>query len=338
MPRSRKPAKLGASDHEGFRVARIALMTLHGQGLILKDYADDLRRQLAQRLGTAWEDVAFEPVYCQGILQPSMRAVWQRTLSGSQVRQQEWRTFILFGLADMVGLEARKELPGSTYEQTQLEIARKLLAARDQLGGNGPVVFLTHSLGCQMLSNYLYDAQCAPGQASAGIWRNIDAHALEIAGHPLSDDERAFLRGDTIACWVTTGCNIPVFVAADKHMRIRPIQAPNGHFHWLNLYDPDDPFSWPLQPLGAGYDTLVQDMRIKSTGCGPALTRRAEPMRPSDYWTDDDVLRVVSGALDELLAESALEVTARPGWAASAASSMRASASSVDTAPSDNHT
>jgi len=319
-------------------VARIALMTLHGQGLILKDYADDLRRHLAQRLNAAWDEVAFEPVYCQGILQPSMRAVWQRTLSGSQVRQQEWRTFILFGMADMVGLEARKEVPGSTYEQTQLEIARKLLAARDQLGGNGPVVFLTHSLGCQILSNYLYDAQCPPSRVTAGIWRDIDAHAPEIAGHPLNDDERAFLRGETITCWVSTGCTIPVFVAADNRMRIRPIQALNDHFRWLNLYDPDDPFSWPLQPLGSGYDALVRDIRIKSAGRGQALTRHAEPLRPSDYWTDDDVLRVVSGTLDELLAESMIEATAWPPmWAANATSSMRASASSVDTAPSDKH-
>lgn len=318
-------------------MARIALMTLHGQGVILKDYADDLRRHLAQRLDTAWEDVAFEPVYCQGILQPSMRAVWQRTLSGSQVRQQEWRTFLLFGLADMVGLEARKELPGSTYEQTQLEIARKLLAARDQLGGNGPVVFLTHSLGCQILSNYLYDAQCEPGDITAGIWRDIDAHAMEIAGHPLNEDERAFLRGDTIACWVTTGCNIPVFVAADNRMRIRPIQAPNGHFRWLNLYDPDDACAWPLQPLGAGYDTLVHDMRVKTTHHGDP-SRHTEPMRHADYWGDEDVLRVVSGTLDELLAESTAEAAAWPVWAPSAASSMRASASSVDTAPSDNQT
>ena len=319
-------------------MARIALMTLHGQGVILKDYADELRRHLTQRLSTAWEDVAFEPVYCQGILQPSMRAVWQRTLSGSQVRQQEWRTFLLFGMADMVGLEARKELPGSTYEQTQLEIARKLLAARDQLGGNGPVVFLTHSLGCQILSNYLYDAQRSPDSVTAGIWRDIDAHAPEIAGHQLNDDERAFLRGETIACWVTTGCNIPVFVAADNRMRIRPIQAPNEHFRWLNLYDPDDAFSWPLQPLGAGYDTLVQDMRIKSTVQGDPMARRGEPMRHANYWSDEDVLRVVSGTLDELLTDSAFEATAWPVWAQSAASSMRASASSVDTAPSDNQT
>ena len=319
-------------------MARIALMTLHGQGVILKDYADDLRRHLAKRLDKAWEDVAFEPVYCQGILQPSMRAVWQRTLNGSQVRQQEWRTFILFGLADMLGLDARKELPGSTYEQTQLEIARKLLAARDQLGGNGPVVFLTHSLGCQILSNYLYDAQRAPADVHAGIWRDIDAHAAHIAGHPLNDEERAFLRGETLSCWVTTGCNIPVFVAADHHLRIRPIRAPHAQFRWLNLYDPDDASAWPLQALGSGYETLVQDVRIKSGVHADPIAQLADPLRHADHWCEEDVLRVVSGALDELLADAADVPVSLPAWAASAVSSIRASASSVDTAPSDSQT
>jgi hypothetical protein len=159
-------------------------------------------------------------------LQSNERAVWRQTLADSKVRREQLRTFVLSGLADTIGLESRKEQAGSAYEQAQLEIARKMIAARDQLGSNGPVVFLTQSLGCQVLSNYLFDAQQPAPGVRAGIWRDIQTHAMDIAGHPLSVEEVAFLRGQTIHCWVTTGCSIPAFVAADTCMRIRPIRPP----------------------------------------------------------------------------------------------------------------
>ena len=92
-------------------------------------------------------------------------------------------------------------------------------AARDQLGANGPVVFVTQSLGCQVLSNYLYDAQRPVGQVAAGIWRDIDVHSQDIAGHALSADEIAFLRGQTVQYWVTTGCSIPAGSLAQEYLQ-----------------------------------------------------------------------------------------------------------------------
>ena len=72
-------------------------------------------------------------------------------------------------IADAAGLENRKEIRGSVYELAQGEIARILLGACTANPAM-PVVFLAHSLGCQVLSSYLYDAQkaLAGGQVQAG--------------------------------------------------------------------------------------------------------------------------------------------------------------------------
>jgi len=157
-----------------------------------------------------------------------------------------------------------------------------------------------------VLSNYLWDAQLPEGRAAAGIWRDIDAHAMAIAGHRLSDDEREFLRGTTVRRWVSTGCNIPVFVAADLHMNIQPIRAPNDDFRWLNIYDPDDALGWPLRPLGNGYEELVEDRSINAGGQGTeALSRSWNPLSHATYWADKDVLGPLAGMLRELLPRAA---------------------------------
>lgn len=72
-----------------------------------------------------------------------------------------------------------------------------------------------------------------------------------LATSSADDAVLPFLRAETCMAWVTTGCNIPLFVAAHKTMNIKPIQPPNGSptFKWLNIYDPDDVLGWPLQPL-----------------------------------------------------------------------------------------
>ncbi len=285
-------------------MAQVALLTLHGMGITLKDYADEFRHRLHARLGTARHEVVFESVYYQSILQSNERAVWRHILAGSKVRKESLRTFVLSGLADAIGLETRKERKGSAYEQAQMEIARKLLAARDRLGRNGPVVFITQSLGCQVLSNYLYDAQLPEGGACAGIWRDIDAHALEIAGHPLDAEEVSFLRGDTIQCWLTTGCSIPVFVAADTCMRIQPIRAPAAGFRWLNLYDPNDVLGWPLRPLGSGYETLVDDRAINLVLEDPTKDSEGPVYSHETYWFSEEVLRPIVGILKALLTRS----------------------------------
>jgi hypothetical protein len=179
-----------------------------------------------------------------------------------------------------------------------------MLAARDQLGANGPVVFLTQSLGCQVLSNYLYDAQLPAGRAAAGIWRDIQAHASEIAGHPLSAEEVAFLRGDTIQYWVTTGCSIPAFVAADTRMRIQPIRPPAPGFRWLNIYDPNDVLGWPLRPLGNGYEVLVDDRAVNLGMKDSGKIDDAGMYSHETYWTNDDVLAPLVAILKALLARN----------------------------------
>ena len=285
-------------------MTRVALITVHGMGETLPDYADGLMARLRTRLGPLAGQVVMRSVYYQGILHGNQRLVWDRTAATGKVRYDALRKFVLYGLGDAAGLENRKEIPGSVYEQAQGEIATALLSAHAAQPGM-PVVFVAHSLGGQVLSSYLYDAQKAAANqpVGAGIWRNIDAWAAATLGRPLTASELAFIGGGTCAGLITTGCNIPIFVAAHKEMHIIPIAPPTSLFKWINFYDPDDVLGWPLQPLSSGYRTLVEDRAINAGGgVGDFLLRSWNPLAHNTYWDDGAVQDAIAAMLRRLTA------------------------------------
>lgn len=238
-------------------------------------------------------DIAFGSVYYQKILQDNESEVWRRIEGRAPVHYERLRKFLLFGFGDAAGLENRKEFDHSAYELAQLEIARTLFGTLERFRTPAPLVLLTHSLGCQVMSNYIYDAQKAQhARVLQGIWKDIQRFAFAISGRPeLTEEELSWLRCDHCVGWITTGCNIPIFVAAHKDMDIIPIRAPNDRFKWLNLYDPDDVLGWPLQPLSSGYEKLVEDRAINAgRGLVEWILRSWNPLSHQLYWSDSDVL------------------------------------------------
>lgn len=286
-------------------MADVVLVTVHGMGETAPDYAEDLAQRLRARIGPHFErHVDLRPVYYQEILQPNEREVWRRVTGNSKVRYDELRKFLLFGFGDAAGLENRKEDSGSVYELAQIEIAKTLLDACVASGPDTPVVLLSHSLGCQVLSSYIYDAQKARSgvPVAAGVWKDIDHWSRTLQGRALTEPEKSFLACGTALGWITTGCNIPIFVAAHKEMTIIPISPPRPSFRWINIYDPDDALGWPLQPLSEGYRLLVEDRAINAgTGVINWIVKSWNPMSHASYWQDDDVLAPLASMLTQLM-------------------------------------
>ena len=289
-------------------MADVILVTVHGMGETPRDYAADLIDRLGRHIGPRFAgQVDVRTVFYQDILQPNEREVWDRVnASGaaSPVHFAYLRKFLLFGFGDAAGLETRKEEVGSVYELAQMEIAKTLFDAFHANRPDTPLILLAHSLGCQVLSNYLYDAQKARAglPVAAGVWRDIDHWSHALQGRPLTVAEKGFLRGDTALGWITTGCNIPIFVAAHKEMTIIPIAPPRTSFKWLNLYDPDDALGWPLQPLSEGYRQLVEDRAINAgRGVIDIIVRSWNPMSHEIYWKDREVIEALSGMLTQLM-------------------------------------
>lgn len=283
---------------------KTSLITIHGMGVTKPAYNAELVSSLRKKLKTQLNDVSVQSVYYQDLLQTNEAAVW--TACQDQVHYDDLRKFLLYGFADAAGLESRKEDLQSVYEMSQRKIAEAFFAGRDAMGTNGPLVIIAQSLGCQVISNYIYDAQKAikaraglpnASYPTAGMWQK-----KYVEDGSWSDEKLRFAAGSSINTIFTTGCNIPIFVAAHKQMQIVAIEKPNDDFEWHNYFDPDDVLGWPLRPLSDGYRELVQDHSINSgSGAINWILKSWNPLSHTTYWTDGDVVMNLAKRLSFLL-------------------------------------
>ena len=70
-------------------MAQVALITVHGMGETLPNYADGLMASVRARLGTVADQAVMRSVYYQKILQDNQQLVWDRTRSQSTVRYED---------------------------------------------------------------------------------------------------------------------------------------------------------------------------------------------------------------------------------------------------------
>jgi hypothetical protein len=157
------------------------------------------------------------------------------------------------------------------------------------------VLLIAQSLGCQVMSNYLWDAQKQTSRR--GVWRAPRTRR----GTPLDD----FLRLKTLRYFYTTGCNIPIFLAGFPEKDIRAVKVNSGGyaFRWKNYYDPDDVLGWPLRPLSPSYDQAVyEDVPISAGGSLLGhLAYSWNTLSHLRYWQDDEVLKPLAADLEALL-------------------------------------
>lgn len=246
---------------------KAAFITVHGMGRTERDYNRDIVNELKDRLGSLSELLHFGSVYYQDILQPNEDRVWNNV--ARRVKWNKLRKFLLFGFGDAAGLEANKEGKGTDYWLAQVAIAKELLVARTAMETSGPIVILAQSLGGQVMSCYFWDANLKTAcgvEPAIGIWKDIQEAASKIASdRALTADEINFLRGSSLRSFITTGCNIPIFVAAHAKEDILPIH-PNNNFEWHNYYDKNDVLGWPLADLSDEYKRAVIDHQINAAG------------------------------------------------------------------------
>lgn len=201
----------------------------------------------------------------------------------------EWkklRQFMLFSFSDAATLEHQSGSPTSAYVGAQERIREVMLQILTTIPGinpSTPVVLLPHSLGAQVLSNYIWDSQ-----KDSGIWEKKPLN--------LPDDQVGFLKFQTLHHIASAGCNIPLFVAGLP--AIQPIALPHPEFTWDNYYDPDDVLGWPLKPLSDEYaDRVRKDIRMNSGGFVTSWT----PFSHNNYWKDRDFLNPVAAMIKSLI-------------------------------------
>lgn len=255
---------------------KFGILVLHGMGETPEDYDKHLKSNLERELGPVWDEAAYVRTYYQPGIQKLQDKVWERMTDRHQLDWSKLRRFFLFSFSDAATLEHRSYTLDGPYRQTHETILNALKFLRAELvDAKAPVILIAQSLGGEVISNYIWDAD-----AEKGIWTEDD-----LKPGALDPDERDFLRLKTKKLILTTGCNIPLFVSG--FAQIEAIQKPADTFRWFNYYDRDDPLGWPLKPLSDSYEAVVDaDVEVNSGG----FLTSWNPMSHSDYWKDREVI------------------------------------------------
>jgi len=266
----------------------VILISVHGMGDTPDDFDAGFKDAIARRLGPAdWSRVYYDRVYYQGVLQDNQEAVFAQMKARSEIDWIKLRKFLLFGFSDAAGLERRAQDAGSPYEQTQQIILDTLDRCFDFVGDALPVVIVAHSLGCQVVSNYLWDAQRTA--ASQGVFAGGGPTDV-----PSGSKKDKFRRLRSLRYLYTTGCNIPIFVAGLAQNKIKAPKTATGGYSilWKNFYDEDDVLGWPMKPLSSEHRRAVyRDIQVNANGgLLGTLAGSWNPLSHSAYWTDGDVL------------------------------------------------
>jgi len=267
---------------------KLAVLIIHGMGIEEPDFADGLIAELQSRLeghGKNASEVAFATVFWGDVTQPAQDAYLDRARQANELDFIGLRQFVVGALGDAAAYQRIDDPVNSVYLAIHERIAsviHHLFAT--QLGETSvPLIVMAHSLGGHIMSNYIWDMQ------------NGNVPRKGMSG---------FEKFWTHAGMITFGCNIPLFTFAYK--KIEPIQFPASRLppnvkslaRWYNYFDADDVLGYPLKPLSASYDRVVDADVPVNVG---SLLTSWNPASHTEYWTDDAFTKPVAEFLATFL-------------------------------------
>ncbi|WP_346837637.1 hypothetical protein [Microbulbifer sp. SAOS-129_SWC] len=232
-------------------MADLVILAAPGMGAVDESFAEPLFAALRDGLGDDVSRLYCDTVLCQGHLQTNI----ERVFEGMQKRDMDFlraRKFMLYGMAESAAQMNDLQQRDGNYEKTQQAVYQTLQRAAEAAGDTAPVILLSHSVGCPILSNYLWDAQRP--SINHGLWRDGGPRGV----HKGSARD-LFLRLKTLSHWYTLGATNPLWTAALARDQIQAVTADTRgyNFRWKNFYHPDDLFGWPLKPLSPSYNQSV---------------------------------------------------------------------------------
>lgn len=128
-------------------------------------------------------------------------------------------------------------------------------------GDKEPVVFIAHSLGTVIASDFIWDTQ-----------KNKDFGRFQLS--------HFFTMGSPLALFA---------LRFGAELFNKPIQIDDPHGCWINILDKDDPIAYPLKPLNKEYDAAV--LEDKEVNVGPFGIAHVQ------YWQNRDVHKIIAGRL-----------------------------------------
>ncbi|MEW6543977.1 MAG: hypothetical protein AB1411_10250 [Nitrospirota bacterium] len=269
-------------------MARIAVLCVHGMGNQDASFADDMVEELRDRIsdeGVNPDLFAFGSAWWGKVMEGAENDLYRDLSKDNDLSWEELRKdIVISGFGDALAYVGPPNSESEVYDEIHDELAKAIEELKDDLEDppRTPLIVMAHSLGCAIVSNYVWDAQ-------------------RHERYPASARSQ-LARCKTLLGLIMFGCNIPLFTLAYRKSDIEPISLPGELVYdcfpgqskakvdaackWLNFYDPDDVLGYPLKPINRAYARVVtEDIAIDTGTILGAHT---------DYWTDNDFTEPVT--------------------------------------------
>jgi hypothetical protein len=297
---------------------KIAVLFVHGIYNSSDDFHLPMKTRLERRLPKHLRPyVDYEAANWAPIVRRHQSAYMQKLLADRLVDDNAYRWMALQGLGDAAAYQKTRNYRNSAY----YEIQGVVRAAIDRLDARGepdrPLLLIGHSLGCHILSTFAWDTYTMR-RRMADREQEGDVKLQEFAGY--LREGSPFRRLETLAGFVTMGCNMPLFTFTFGPDRIVPItkaRTPTEHpafpgvgltadvkakARWLNYYSRNDLLGYPLKPLNGEYaaEPRITDIPVVSEGRWKRILTAPFPAiatyaAHTGYWTHR---RVINGTVD----------------------------------------
>jgi hypothetical protein len=297
----------------------VAIVFVHGILANELDFAAKMEQQLRRQLPPELQGfVHFRSVFWAGTVREHQRDYFGRARTG--LRHNKLRRFIIEGLGDAAAYQKTRERRNSVYYDVQAAIIAKIESLDMPGRENCPLIFIGHSLGCHVISSFLWDLNKLTQRDNVD---GEDAHVKAMWNELKTASP--FRRLKTCAGIVTLGSNMPMFTftfgpdsvfpltsrVTDPKTKITTEPAFPGaalpeplqqKARWLNFYSVRDLLGFPLKALNEDYRNAekIHDISVHSEApwfipylwCLYAHTR---------YWTNRIVLRHTSQLIRDMI-------------------------------------
>jgi hypothetical protein len=276
------------------------------------DFAAKMEDKLRQRLSTTLQDfIHSRSVFWAGTVREHQRDYFGRARTTGHIWHNRLRRYVIEGLGDAAAYQKTRFLKNSVYYAVQQLITSKVKSLEARGRENSPLILIGHSLGCHVISSYLWDLNKLMQRTEVEIKQQEDPEAQAL-WYELKDAS-PLRRLKTLAGIVTLGNNMPMFTFTFGPDAVYPItsrvqllsgqivepafpgeelpQALRKQARWLNYYSKTDLLGFPLKAFNDDYrnSEKIFDICVSSESpwfipyfwCLLAHTR---------YWTNRTVL------------------------------------------------
>ena len=277
------------------------------------DFAAKMEDKIRKRLPETLQDyLHFRSVFWAGVVRRHKRDYFGRARSTGRVWHNRLRRYVVEGLGDAAAYQKTRVRKNSVYFAVQEAISSEIESLETRGRKSDPLIFIGHSLGCPVISSYVWDLNKLTQRTEAEIKKIEDTDEQKL-WYQLKDAS-PLRRLKTLAGIVTLGNNMPMFTFTFGPDAVYPItsrvllssgqviepafpgaelpEALRKQARWLNYYSKTDLLGFPVKPLNDEYRNAesIFDICVSSESpwfipyfwCILAHVR---------YWTNRTVLR-----------------------------------------------